>query len=720
MQLVDREPTLERSGESTNEGEVTKFGPFSDPMISGYVPRVRQWVLRQLCDCGVLAYEDLRPSRVLRNFPGLFAIEECSPEDAIISRINAARHEMPEVPLDVSGQLSDNLDRLASDLDMSLVEQDILSLMLIGRLVDPFGWLLDKAFARTDAARLVWQLSQVLGYSRGEIEPAVSSTGLLMQSGLMRINHYGPGNSISDVLVLNRRLTSLLVGTDFSAEELLRTAAQALENTDLQLDSFEFLGEARDLVVRFLQGLQRGDGKCGSILLDGPPGVGKTEFARVLAQELGFNAFRINELDRHQDPATQLERMQFLRMAQRLVGRRSNGLLVFDEADALLQAGSESGGTPVDIARGSVLQVIESLNVPVIWITNHASSIHPAILRRIDLALHFPELPASAREAMLLRALPAEGVDRDWLEEASRQPDVTPARIAQAERVAEVIASTEGGDAGSVFQQVLEQNVLCRVRGRKRHKSPDTASFDLPYRPELINADQDLARITDALGRWQRARVCLYGPPGSGKTRFVHHLADKSGLKVSEFRASDLLHKYLGQSEKAIHRMFGGCERDRQLLFLDEADSLIRSRANADHSWEVSQTNELLKELEEFDGLFVASTNLMGELDSAVTRRLDFKIHFDYLKPDQQWRLFLDLARHLGINVRGAGATRARQILDRVECSTPGDFAMLARRLTFDPSVKTGLELADLVKREAMFKPDGRSGMAIGFTATIG
>tara|TARA_Y100001933_G_scaffold221520_1_gene231403 strand:- start:2379 stop:4541 length:2163 start_codon:yes stop_codon:yes gene_type:complete len=720
MQLVDQDATLSFLPEPAEEHGVPRTGPFSDPAISGYLPRVRQWVLRLLCDCGVLAYEDLRPSRILKNFPELFAINESAPEDTIIAQISAARQQMPEMPLDVSGPLSENLNRLTSELEISRVELDVLALMVIGRLADSFEWLLARAFVRTDPARLAWQLAQVLGYSRTQVEWCLSSKSLLMQSGLMRVNYHEVGSCISDVLVLNRRLTCALTGPDFNAEVLLQTAATGLENTDLRLDNFEYLGEARDLAVRFLRGLQQDNRNCGSILLDGPPGVGKSEFARLLAQELGFNAFGINELDRHDEPATPLERMQFLRMAQRLVSRRSNGLLVFDEADGLLQAGSDFNGGRHEIARGSLLQLIESLHVPVIWITNHASSIHPAILRRIDLALHFPELPASAREAMLLRALPAGDADREWLEEASRQAGVTPARIAQAERVAAVIGSTQGGDPATAFRQVLEQNVLSKVRNRKRPNPTDNNAFVLPYRPELINADQDLGRITDALQRWQQGRVCLYGPPGSGKTRYVHHLAQICGLKVSEYRASDLLHKYLGQSEKAIHQMFVGCDRERQLLFLDEADSLIRARTRAEHAWEVSQTNEFLKELEEFDGLFVASTNLPGELDSAVMRRLDFKLHFGYLKPDQRWRLFLDLARHLEINARGAAATRARRVLGRVDRLTPGDFAMLARRLTFDLSVKTALELAKLVKREAELKPDYRSGKGIGFTATIG
>ena len=104
-------------------------------------------------------------------------------------------------------------------------------------------------------------------------------------------------------------------------------------------------------------------------------------------------------------------------------------------------------------------------------------------------------------------------------------------------------------------------------------------------------------------------------------------LAEACQLKLVEYRASDLLARYLGESEQNIRRMFEECDRPGRLLLVDEADSLVADRSSASHRWEVSQVNELLKGLENFGGLFVASTNLMDRLDPAVMRRLDFKIH---------------------------------------------------------------------------------------------
>lgn len=72
---------------------------------------------------------------------------------------------------------------------------------------------------------------------------------------------------------------------------------------------------------------------------------------------------------------------------------------------------------------------------------------------------------------------------------------------------------------------------------------------------------------------------------------------------------------------------------DDSVLLLDEADSFLRDRTSAQRSWEVTQVNELLTQMERFEGLFICSNNLIDRLDSASIRRFDFKIMLSYLKP---------------------------------------------------------------------------------------
>jgi len=67
--------------------------------------------------------------------------------------------------------------------------------------------------------------------------------------------------------------------------------------------------------------------------------------------------------------------------------------------------------------------------------------------------------------------------------------------------------------------------------------------------------------------------------------------------------------------------MFRSATGDGAVLLLDEADSFFRERQGADHRWETTMVNELLTQMEDFDGLFVCSTNLMDVFDQASLRR---------------------------------------------------------------------------------------------------
>ena len=137
--------------------------------------------------------------------------------------------------------------------------------------------------------------------------------------------------------------------------------------------------------------------------------------------------------------------------------------------------------------------------------------------------------------------------------------------------------------------------------------------------------------------------VLLYGPPGTGKTEFAKHLARTLNRKLVIKKASDLLDCFVGNTEKHIREMFKEAEKSNAILFLDEADSLIRDRSGAGHNWEVTQVNEMLTQMENFKGIFIAATNFDGVLYMASRRRFALKVKFGYLKPEgieKMWQAF--------------------------------------------------------------------------------
>lgn len=136
------------------------------------------------------------------------------------------------------------------------------------------------------------------------------------------------------------------------------------------------------------------------------------------------------------------------------------------------------------------------------------------------------------------------------------------------------------------------------------------------------------------------------------------------------------------------------------VLILDEVDSFLFARENGQRSWEHSLVNEMLTQIESFDGLLVVSTNLMDNLDPAALRRFDLKLHFDYLKPEQSQKLAKEHAKKLGLSVLTDANLKTLEILTAL---TPGDFTAVARRHRFAPFERVD-DWIDALKEEFNLK----------------
>ena len=159
--------------------------------------------------------------------------------------------------------------------------------------------------------------------------------------------------------------------------------------------------------------------------------------------------------------------------------------------------------------------------------------------------------------------------------------------------------------------------------------------------------------------------------------------------------------------------MFREAESEGAILFLDEADSLLRNRENASRSWEVSQVNELLQQMERFNGIFICATNLFADLDAAALRRFTFKISFKAMTPQQRERMFVQESL-LGDYEILDDSTRRR--LHRLDSLVPGDFAVVKRQSRMLGTIPEPADFLAELEAECSMKSN-KQGRAIGFTA---
>lgn len=143
------------------------------------------------------------------------------------------------------------------------------------------------------------------------------------------------------------------------------------------------------------------------------------------------------------------------------------------------------------------------------------------------------------------------------------------------------------------------------------------------------------------------ARIIFHGPPGTGKTMTALSLAKSLKKQVLSFDCSKILSMYIGESEKNVRKIFDTYKdlRDKSktepVLLLNEADQFLSSRSSAAFSSADKMHNQMqnifLEQIEKFDGVIIATTNLLENIDQAFSRRFNYKVKFD--KPDLAQRV---------------------------------------------------------------------------------
>lgn len=418
-----------------------------------------------------------------------------------------------------------------------------------------------------------------------------------------------------------------------------------------------------------------------NLLLHGAPGHGKTQIARLLAGSLQAAAFEVPVEDEDGDQRGGESRTRSAALCQHAMAGLERPLLVFDEAEDVFPVPSLSWLFDADSRpqKGWINSLLEGTRVPTIWIANQVGHIDAAILRRFDLILEVPAPPRAVRSRLIEDALPADAIGERWRAELLALENLSPAEL---NRLARVRGYARHGQAGErLLRKVFEEARKAAGLALRTDILPLPTRYSL----QTVNADVDLDAIARHIEHTGRARLCLHGPPGSGKTGYVQHLAQRLGRPLHIRRASDLLGPYVGQTEQLLASAFASASQDGAVLLIDEVDSFLQDRERAERQWEITAVNELLTQIERFEGVLAVCTNRYGKLDGAALRRFDLKIRFGCLDANQRRVLFDEVTRSLGLTGSMLQTEAAHARLGRLDRLTPGAFETVTRRHEFAP-----------------------------------
>ena len=263
------------------------------------------------------------------------------------------------------------------------------------------------------------------------------------------------------------RIATVPGDTSVDVTHLLLGTASA---SDLEWSDF-------DHVERLMMGALDLGASGVNVLLYGPPGTGKTQFCKVLAERLGVTLFSVGESDEDGNEPARGERLQELRLAQRLLAGNRRSILLFDEMEDLLcdafphfgffgcsfhSRGRESN------SKVFMHRLLEQAPTPTLWTMNNARDVSGAILRRMMFALELRPPTVRVRARMWARQLERHGIEAG--------PD-------EAHALAAEIEATPGVAAGATAAARLGASVStpCGNQSNAAISSPRSAAF----RPKL-------------------------------------------------------------------------------------------------------------------------------------------------------------------------------------------------------------------------------------------
>ena len=632
-----------------------------------------------------------------------------------------------------------NIASLANLLQLNQAERALLLYGTLARYQRDLRSLLVE-FKVSNAPEAYAALADVAGVKPAEVAEALRAGSRLERIGMVE-NLISEHNitDLADLMKVSEKLPPVLMREYRDNNELMAVFTRPSVRSELALNDFAFVQEDVDVLVSLLKNAVSGKEQGINVLLYGPPGTGKTELAKVVAQAAGLDLFEVEHADRDGNSLSGRDRYRSLQIAQVFLKGSQHSALLFDEVEdvfpprsseaAQLLARSDQLSAP---ASGSVNgkawvnQILESNTVPTLWVTNRIEQIDPAFRRRFAYHLELRSPPPGAREGLVRKTLQGVEVSDAFVAKLTARKGLTPAQIRTAVRFARLASSPNEKVDGVAMQSLLTggKPALMEFLIERQLKNADVALGNklhadgrksvTTYDLAMLNVESrfEIPRIVEALKTRGHGAMCFYGAPGTGKTALAEHIAKALDKPLIIKQASDLMSKYVGETEQNMAAMFKEAEDEKAVLLLDEADSFLQDRRGAQRSYEVTEVNEMLQGMERYNGIFICTTNLLDKIDQAALRRFTFKIKFMPLTAVQRETMFVIEA------LAGNSELLTIELRTRLAKLTqicPGDFAAVKRQTDILDAVFSSDEFISQLEAEHRIKPEVRESRGIGF-----
>lgn len=541
-----------------------------------------------------------------------------------------------------------NISALAKALELSEVETEMLQLGAATALSESLQAILSSV--DTPGRARPGLFARILGVSEEDLTEALDENSPLQLSGLLR-----PVGQLNRYPVMSTFWVNLLASAQKPLHQVLTRELRetASAGVPARIDA-EDLHLAKTL-------LQQDKAPGVNLMLYGAAGLDKFDVLSTLVSEAKCTAYELVPQEKAYG-----EEPSIAYVAQRCLHHNCpDSVLVLDAPNKVLEGVPHSPlaqlfGLEVDSSRVAPFDelMLASNPIPTIWLVSKVRDLGVEAASRFLFHAGLQKALREDRRKQLAKYLKALGLSVKTQEAILALDEVSKLQLDAALRMAKVFKA----NSAQAFEAALLQTLNRSLRALSRRTKAKAKTCVTTYSLEFLNCAGTVspADIVEAFKATPQGSLCLYGPSGTGKTQYVEYLAQSLGMPLMAKHASDILSKFVGETEQNIAKMFAEAEAEGAILFLDEADSLLMRRdlARADH--EVSRVNEFLQHMERFEGVFIIATNLFENLDPATFRRMNFKLFFDALSAEQRWNMFLNEAE---LRDSEAGITPAQKVL---------------------------------------------------------
>ena len=611
--------------------------------------------------------------------------------------------------------ISRRINLVADKLSLSKIEKEILLVIFLIQIDSALEQIISNAEKQFSLEKGCTLFSLILNQPKNVIRNALGKHSKLRTTQLLDIDSSG-SNSFQHTFDLERSTSKMLLELDRPTEDFMDYHFGIINSKPLPIKAFKHLVGEQAII---LSTLVNKDISSKNYLIYGQAGMGKTEFVRSIVKDIGYQLYEISATDEDGYVNNPIKRLASLCIAQSFLKDQEKVAILIDESEDIFGLLSEKSETR-DRRRFSKAwfnSFIEQTTVPVFWVSNYIYDFDPAYQRRFTYTMPMPSLPKSRRKKLLKKELKDLPISEDLQKHLTKNPQITPALV---NNLKEIIGSLSVYDDSNESMDEFAEKYLSDsfrtvesqyVNKTQKKKSPTKERF---YKPEYTNCNYSIQSLTEKFNTHPGGRLFLYGPPGTGKTEYAHYLARKLGKKLLVRGPSDFLDMWVGGTEKNIANAFKEAKTKKAILLIDEVDTLLSNRDEVTRNWEVSQVNEMLTQIQNFEGILIATTNRLNALDPAIFRRFHFKVGFEYMTFEQSQKL---LKHHLkGLNVKGRMTNNLNEKLQYCGNLTPGDFAVVSDRLRFLGCESIEQDIHELMEETKHRRSKNKS---IGFSAIV-